>query len=52
MRKGEGREGHFKKSLGRILQTKQMKYRFIEEVRETYKIKSMGEVLKVSRSGY
>ena len=29
-----------------------MKYRFIEEYRETYKIKSMCEVLKVSRSGY
>ncbi len=29
IRKGEGREGHFKKSLGRILQTKQMKYRFM-----------------------
>lgn len=29
-----------------------MKYRFMEEHRESYKIKSMGEVLKVSRSGY
>lgn len=29
-----------------------MKYRFMEEHRETYKIKSMCEVLKVSRSGY
>jgi putative transposase len=29
-----------------------MKYRFIEEHRESYKIKSMCEVLKVSRSGY
>jgi transposase InsO family protein len=29
-----------------------MKDRFIEEHRETYKIKSMCEVLKVSRSGY
>ena len=29
-----------------------MKYRFIEEHREAYKIKSMCEVLKVSRSGY
>lgn len=29
-----------------------MKYGFMEEHRETYKIKSMGEVLRVSRSGY
>jgi putative transposase len=29
-----------------------MKYRFIEEYRETYKIKNMCEVLKLSRSGY
>jgi hypothetical protein len=29
-----------------------MKYQFIEEHREDYKIKSMCEVLKVSRSGY
>jgi putative transposase len=29
-----------------------MRYRFIEEQRESYKIKRMGEVLKVSRSGY
>jgi transposase InsO family protein len=29
-----------------------MKYRFIEEHREAYKIKSMCEVMKVSRSGY
>jgi len=29
-----------------------MKYRFMEEHRESYKIKSMCEVLKVSRSGY
>ena len=29
-----------------------MKYKFIEEHRETYKAKSMCEVLKVSRSGY
>jgi putative transposase len=29
-----------------------MRYRFIEEHRETYKIRSMCEVLKVSRSGY
>jgi putative transposase len=29
-----------------------MKYRFMEEHRETYKVKSMCEVLKVSRSGY
>jgi len=29
-----------------------MKYRFIEEYREAYKIKSMCKVLKVSRSGY
>ena len=29
-----------------------MKYRFIEEHREAYKIKSMCNVLKVSRSGY
>jgi putative transposase len=29
-----------------------MKYRFIEDNRESYKIKSMCEVLKVSRSGY
>ncbi len=52
IRKGEGREGHFKKSLGRILQTKQMKYEFMEEHREVYKVRSMSEVLKVSRSGY
>jgi len=29
-----------------------MKYRLIGEHRETYKIKTMCEVLKVSRSGY
>jgi len=29
-----------------------MKYEFMEEHRETYKVKSMCEVLKVSRSGY
>jgi putative transposase len=29
-----------------------MKYEFIKEHRETYKVKSMCEVLKVSRSGY
>ncbi len=29
-----------------------MKYGFMEEHRETHKIKSMGEVLRVSRSGY
>jgi putative transposase len=29
-----------------------MKYRFMEEHKETYKVKSMCEVLKVSRSGY
>ena len=29
-----------------------MKYRFIEEHGEAHKIKSMCEVLKVSRSGY
>jgi putative transposase len=29
-----------------------MKYRFIEEHRETYKVRNMCEVLKVSRSGY
>jgi putative transposase len=29
-----------------------MKYEFVEEHRETYKVKSMCEVLKVSRSGY
>ena len=52
LEKVRGREGHFKKSLGRILQTKQMKYEFMEEHRETYKVKSMCEVLKVSRSGY
>lgn len=29
-----------------------MKYEFMEEHRETYKVKSICEVLKVSRSGY
>jgi putative transposase len=29
-----------------------MKYEFMEEYRETYKVKSMCDVLKVSRSGY
>ena len=29
-----------------------MKYQFMEEHRESYRIKSMCEVLKVSRSGY
>jgi putative transposase len=29
-----------------------MKYKFMEEHRETHKVKSMCEVLKVSRSGY
>ncbi len=29
-----------------------MKYRFMEEHKETYKVKSMCEMLKVSRSGY
>ena len=29
-----------------------MKYRFIEEYRETCKIKNMCDVLKLSRSGY
>ena len=52
IRKGEGAEGYFKKSLDRILQTRQMKYKFMAEHRELYKLKSMCEVLKVSRSGY
>ena len=41
LEKSEGREGHFKKSLGRILQTKQMTYGFMEEHRATYKIAKM-----------
>lgn len=42
----------FKKSIEYILQTRQMKYSFVENYRELFRVKKIYKVLKISKSGY
>ncbi len=41
-----------KKSLGHLLKTPEMKYRFIEQFCSVFRVKKMYRILDISRSGY